>query len=78
MGKRFGKELYTNGRIDFEGEYLNGEKNGKGKEFFFDKNDVLKFEGEYLNDKRKYGKEYNHKGELIYEGEYINGIKLEM
>ena len=41
----------------FEGEYLNGEKNGKGKEF----NDYgkLLFEGEYLNGKRSgKGKEY--------------------
>ena len=33
----------------FEGEYLNGMKNGKGKEYYYDK---IKFEGEYLNDKR--------------------------
>ena len=33
----------------FEGEYLNGEKNGKGKEYYGDK---LEFEGEYLNGKR--------------------------
>ena len=37
----------------FEGEYLNGEKNGKGKEYSINK---LKFEGEYLNGKKhKYG-----------------------
>ena len=31
----------------FEGEYLNGLKNGKGKEY--DWNGKIKFEGEYLN-----------------------------
>ena len=31
----------------FEGEYLNGERNGKGKEY--DWNGNLIFEGEYLN-----------------------------
>ena len=36
--------------IYFEGEYLNGEKNGKGKEY--DSFVRLKFEGEYLNGKR--------------------------
>ena len=33
----------------FKGEYLNGERNGKGKEYY-DCN--LIFEGEYLNDER--------------------------
>ena len=33
--------------IKFEGEYLNGENNGKGKEYY--QNHILKFEGEYLN-----------------------------
>ena len=34
----------------------------------------MKFEGEYLNDKR-HGKrkEYNDKGKLIFDGEYLNG-----
>ena len=32
----------------FEGEYLNGEKNGKCKKYC----DELIYEGEYLNDKR--------------------------
>ena len=57
-------------------EYIDGEKNGKGREFFFEKNEVLKFEGQYFNGKRLYGKEYNSKGDLIYEGEYINGLKI--
>ena len=54
----------------FEGEYLNGERNGKGNEYYYGK---LVFEGEYLNGKRNgKGKEY-HRGELLYEGEYLNG-----
>ena len=35
--------------ISFEGEYKNGERNGKGKEY---KSGYLIFEGEYLNDER--------------------------
>ena len=60
--------------IKFEGEYLNGEKNGKGKEY--DDGDLL-FEGEYLNGKRwnGKGKEYDEFNALIFEGEYINGEK---
>jgi len=37
------------GDILFEGEYLNGKRNGKGKEY---NNDEIIFEGEYLNGKR--------------------------
>ena len=36
--------------IKFEGEYLNGKRNGKGKEYGW--NGKLLFEGEYLNDNR--------------------------
>jgi len=35
--------------LEFEGEYLNGEKNGKGIQYFRGK---LDFEGEYLNGKK--------------------------
>ena len=35
--------------LEFEGEYLNGIRNGKGKEYY--NNGELKFEGEYLNGK---------------------------
>ena len=56
--------------------YKDGERNGTGKEFFFNNKGILKFEGIYLNGKRHgYGKEYNYKGELIYEGKYKNGEK---
>jgi len=34
-------------KIIFEGEYLNGKRNGKGKEYY--NNGKLQFEGEYLN-----------------------------
>ena len=46
------------GYLQFEGEYLNGEKNGKGKEYC--NNGKLRYEGEYLNDKRWNGNEYNY------------------
>ena len=52
------KEYNVHGNLSFEGEYLNGERNGKGKEY----NDFcnnISFEGEYLNGKRNgKGKEY--------------------
>ena len=66
------KEIYYNGKLIFEGEYLNGKRNGKGKEY--NDNGKLIFEGEYLNGKRNgKGKEYDNNGKLIFEGEYLNG-----
>ena len=40
----------------FEGEYLIGKRNGKGKEYY--ENGDLKFEGEYLNGKRNEKEKY--------------------
>ena len=52
-----------------EGEYRNGERNGKGKEY--SKFGVLKYEGEYLYDRKQNGKGYDENGNVIYE--IING-----
>ena len=58
----------------FEGEYLNGKRNGKGKEYYI--NGKFIFEGEYLNGKRNgRGKEYYLNGKLKDEIDYFNGIK---
>ena len=58
------KEYYSNGKLRFEGEYLNI----KGKECY--DNGELKFLNESWNGK---GKEYNFNGKLLFEGEYLNG-----
>ena len=59
----------------FEGEYLNGKRHGKGKEYYY--KDTLRYEGEYLNgEKNGKGKEYNiYDGKIKFEGEYLNGEK---
>ena len=63
-----------NDNLLFEGEYLNGKRNGKGKEYYDD--GKLKYEGEYLNGKRNgKGKLYYKYGDLMFEGEYLNGNK---
>ncbi len=64
-----------NGVIKFEGEILNGERNGKGKEY--DENGFLIFEGEYLNGERNgKGNEYHdYDKKLRFEGEYMNGLR---
>ena len=66
---------YDTSHINFEGEYKNGEKNGKGKEYnYYGK---LKFEGEFLNGKRDgEGKEYfEENNKILFEGEYKEGKK---
>ena len=76
ISKEIGKEYKGyDDSLRFEGEYLNGRRSGKGKEYY-DK-DKLKFDGEYLNGKRNgIGKEYDSfNKKLIYEGEYLNGLR---
>ena len=43
------REYNSKSELIYEGEYLNGKRNGKGKEY---ENGELIFEGEYLNDKK--------------------------
>ena len=58
----------------FEGKYLNGKRQGKGKEYYY--HGKLEFEGEYLNGERnEKGKEYFNSGNLMFKGEYKNGKK---
>ena len=51
------KEYDSFGELQFEGEYLNGKRNGKGKEYL---GGTLIFEGIYLNDKKWEGKGYDN------------------
>ena len=66
-----------NGNFEFEGEYINGKRNGKGKEYYSD-NGILKYEGDYLYGKRNgKGKEYySDNGKLLFEGEYLYDFKI--
>ena len=65
-GKEYGSNLM---QLLFEGEYLNGQRNGKGKEYYYD--GKIQFEGEYLNGERNgNGKKYNKNGKLKFKGEY--------
>ena len=71
--------------VSFEGEYINGKRNGKGKEYsilgyygVYSKEDIfskLAFNGEYLNGKKWNGKwkEYHDDGKIRFDGEYVNG-----
>ena len=60
------------GKLEYEGGYLNGKKNGKGK-FYLCYGSC--YEGEYLNGKKNgYGKEYSE-GKIVLEGTYLNGLR---
>ena len=88
-GKGFIKELDYDFCLKFQGEYLNGKRNGKGTEY----NYKAIFEGEYLDGKRNgSGKEYfiqssNIKSQngnyyketrkvLVFEGEYLYNFRI--
>ena len=58
--KKTNFHIFNNGKLEFEGEYLNEKRNGKGKEYY--NNGRLEFEGEYLNGKRWDGLIYNING----------------
>ena len=62
-----------NSKIKYEGEYVNGIKEGKGKEYLGDK---LLFEGVYKQGKRWNGNgiEY-YGGKIVFEGIYNEGKK---
>ena len=58
------------GYLVYEGEFLNGRSNGKGKLY---KNGKLFYEGEFKNNSRNgKGKEYDKNGNIIFDGEYEN------
>ena len=52
-----------NDSLIYEGEYINGIRNGKGKEY---SNGKLLFEGEFLDGNIINGKEYDTFGNLIF------------
>ena len=65
----------NNDKLKFEGEYLNGKRNGKGKEYY--PGGTLEFECEYLNGKRNgKGKEYGYNGKLKFEGQFLNDKRI--
>ena len=50
--------IVINGTLKYEGEYKNGKRDGKGKEYY--KKCNLKFDGEFLNDKELIGTRYDN------------------
>ena len=52
------------GELKYEGEYLNGKRNGNGKEYNVG---LLIFEGEFKNDKKWNGNRYNPYNNIVYQ-----------
>ena len=74
--KGIGKEYdYYSGKLIYEGEYLHGERNGKGKEQT--DNGKPRFEGEYLNGKEITGIKYAYNGNSNKQSKQVNGIGKE-
>ena len=59
-----------NDLLEFEGEYINDEKNGKGKEYDYIGEKVI-FEGEYIYNHKIKGKEFYSDGKIEFEGDYL-------
>ena len=60
-------------RLSYEGEFLHGKKNGKGKKFGLYGN--IYYEGEYFNGIiNGKGKEFYYNGQVKFEGNYLNGL----
>ena len=70
-GKGIYKQYSRYHKLLIEAEYNNGDLNGKGKEYYDDYQESVKYEGEFLNGKQWNGKGYDIKGNVIYE--LING-----
>ena len=68
-GKAFLKEFNYYGQILFEGEYLNGKKNGQGIYYIYD----TKCIGEFKNDKPIGKRKDYYDGKLISKCEYLPG-----
>ena len=68
------KEYNEENFLVYEGEFLDGRRHGKGKEYLGRWFNYVVFEGGYLNGERNgKGKEFDIDGKIIYEGEYLNG-----
>ena len=90
-GKRIngkGKLYDYNGNLIFDGDYINGKRNGKVIEYYEDiegnpeqdSNLLVKYEGRYIDDQKNgEGKEFQYdeenNAEIVFEGVYKNGEK---
>ena len=70
-GKGVEYKIKKDNLLVFKGEYLNGKRNGKGREYYDNNN--LKYQGEYKEGKIWNGKGYDINGKLEFEVKDGNG-----
>lgn len=67
---------YINGNKEYEGEWKNGKKCGKGKHYFENKKEQLKYDGCFENNAYNgKGKSYYENGNIEYDGDWKNDKK---
>ena len=71
-GEKHGKGILydVNGSVEYEGDFVNGKMEGKGKLIY---GDGSYYEGQFSDNKRNgKGIIYSKNGDIIYEGDYVN------
>ena len=64
------------GKLIFEGEYKNGKRNGKGKEYSYSSGIISEAKYEKGKGWIITTGEFNDNGKLFFEGEYIDGERV--
>ena len=73
-GEIINGKIWNGSIYNFNNIIISKIKNGNGILKIFDKNEKLRFEGQYINGIRN-GKEYDNEGRLIFIGDYLYGKK---
>ena len=76
-GKRFvfhgnGKRYNKQGELCYEGDYVDGKRSGKGKEYLFGN---LFYEGDFLNGSRHGSGTAYVSGRILYKGDFYRGLE---
>ena len=66
--------IWNNGKIEYEGESLNGKRHGKGK-FYYPNGDI--YEGEYKDDKKNGQGVFTWSNGNKYDGEWKDNVILD-
>ena len=67
--------FYLNNLIHYNGDWLNGKRNGKGISYYIENNNQIEYNGIWLNDLYNgKGIKYSIEGNIIHNGEWINHV----
>ena len=68
--------FYESGYKEYEGEFKDDKYEGKGI-LYFERNNKIFYEGNFIQGEFKYGKLYDLKHDIIYQGEFKKNIPKE-